>query len=98
MLLNCALAILATYRIARMLAMEDGPFDLFAKTRELLDAKQETWIGRGVNCPLCIGFWVAGVFALLLAHDAPDMGRSGVILAWFAIAGGQTVLQMVIEK
>lgn len=93
------LAILATYRVARMLAIEDGAFDLFAKWRALADPQsaQETWYARGVNCPLCLGFWVALLFALLLAHQDPAMGRSEIILAWLGIAGAQTLLHVLAE-
>lgn len=91
-------AVLATYRVARMLALEEGAFGIFATIRERFDPQQETWLGRGLNCPLCIGFWVALVFALLLAHQNTTMGRSETLLAWFAIAGGQTALHLLIRE
>lgn len=44
-----ALAILSTYRLARMLALEDGPFDLFTKWRAMADptGEQSNWYARG---------------------------------------------------
>lgn len=88
------LAILATYRVARMLAMEEGPLGIFAKFREHIDPQQTTWIGRGINCPLCIGFYVAIVIAILL----PFATWSELILQWLGIAGGATILHLVLES
>src|SRR5262249_55240931 len=53
------LASLATYRLARMVASEEGPGGVFVKLRGVLDADQQTWFGRGMNCQLCVGFWLA---------------------------------------
>lgn len=86
-LLAIALAMLATYRAARMLAQEDGPFDLFSSLRDW--AGQRNWIGRGLHCPLCIGFWIALPAALLC--EPPTL--MWLVLAWMGIAGGQVVLQ-----
>lgn len=85
-----ALAILATYRAARMLALEEGPFALFDRWRNLF--LNDTWVGRGVRCPLCLGFWLAlpaAVAALLLDRTLP---AEAALLVWLGIAGGQAVL------
>lgn len=97
-MLSYVLAVLASYRIARMLAMEEGPLELFARVRERFDSDQKTWLGRGLNCPLCLGFWVSLAMALLLAHQDPTMHRSEIVLAWLGIAGAQTLLHLWIEK
>ena len=89
MILEIALSILATYRIALMFSTEEGAFGIFDKVRERFDPKQETWLGRGLNCPLCIGFWIALVFALFLPNP---------LLSWFAVAGGQVLLQKWTER
>ncbi len=79
------LSVLAVYRISRMLALEEGPFSVFARARSAVGGDtQETWLGRGVNCPLCLGFWIAGLLTLLLKEDA---------LFWLGIAGGAAFLQ-----
>jgi hypothetical protein len=74
-----ALAALAVYRAARMLADEEGPFSLFARLRGAVDPDQRTWVGRGLNCPLCIGLWLALPVALALSTDW--------LLWWFGLAG-----------
>lgn len=103
LVLIVGLAILANYRLARMVALEDGPFDIFATLRRLLDPEQKTWIGRGINCPLCVGFWGAALLAALVASinggelDAASHA-AWVVLLWLAIAGGQTALQKITER
>lgn len=97
-MLSYILAVLAAYRIARMLAMEEGPLELFARVRDRFDPEQKTWLGRGLNCPLCIGMYVSLAMALLLAHQDPTMHRSETVLAWLGIAGGQTLLHLWAEK
>ena len=96
-MINIILAIFATYRIALMLATEEGAFEIFYQIRARIDPEQKTWVGRGLNCPLCIGFWIAGLFALLIAHQDATVHRSEFVLIWFAIAGGQVLLQKASE-
>lgn len=78
------LMILATYRISRMVAFEDGPFDIFSLIRGIFDPDQKTWIGRGMNCPLCIGFWIAAAVVLMAGQFD--------LLTWFSVAGGAALL------
>lgn len=53
--MDLLLYVLAAFAIAWSLANEDGPAGLFAKARYILEPK----LGDGVNCPICVGFWVA---------------------------------------
>jgi len=82
------IAALAVYRVARMIALEDGLFDVFARSRGWVIGKfahfeQSHWVARGVQCPLCIGFWLALLGAVIINHWE----------WWLAIAGAQTLLQ-----
>jgi len=70
-----------------MIALEDGPFDVFSWMREKVG--QEYWYGRGMVCVLCLSFWISLPAALLT--ELP------VFLGWFGIAGGVTVLHLVLE-
>lgn len=98
-MLSYLLAVLAAYRVARMLAMEEGPFGIFERVRSALGGDaQANWLGRGISCPLCLGFWCSLAMALLLAHQDPTMHRSEIVLAWLGIAGAQTLLHLWIEK
>lgn len=83
--LTFILLALATYRLARMVASEEGPFGVFHQLRGRLDPDQRTWLGRGVNCPLCVGFWAAPIVLGLHALWPP-------LVWWLAAAGAATVL------
>ncbi len=50
---------LATFRLYRLVAIEEGPFGLSTKLRGIADPDQRTWIGRGMACAWCITFWIA---------------------------------------
>lgn len=86
-----ALAVLAVYRLAYMLAYEDGPADIFARLRER--AGQATWVGRGLHCVLCISFWLSLIAALFIANHPAVW-----LWFWFAIAGGVLVLHKVLYR
>jgi hypothetical protein len=97
LLLPLVLAILAAYRVAYLVAMEDGPFDLADALRGWVmrtwpPQKQnniliESWQARGINCPLCLSFWTAlpaGAGAVGWSWDLP--------LVWLGIAGAILVI------
>lgn len=90
------LSVFAVYRLARILAMEEGPFDVFAKLRGRIDPEQKTWIGRGINCALCLGFWISLAFAIALNWG--QVIAPPTLLDWLAIAGAQAALHLWIEK
>jgi hypothetical protein len=92
--LTLLLAMLATYRVARMLTQEDGPFDAFAQLRG--HAGQRTWVGRGIHCVLCVSFWVAAVVTVLLAATGMIAWRE-VWLVWPGVAGGAVVVYQVVR-
>lgn len=78
-----------------MLAMEEGPLGIFDAVRVRLDPEQKTWLGRGVNCPLCIGFYTSlAVVAVLL----PWSGWQLLLLYWFSVAGGMAALHLWLER
>lgn len=56
---------LATWRIARMLALEHGPGDVFERVRNRAAMNRRAWIANGFSCIACLSFWI-GLFASLL--------------------------------
>jgi len=88
------MASFATYRVARMLAQEDGPFDVFARVRGRVN--QRTWVGRGIACVWCLSFWVALVVACGLAWQGHLAWRD-VWLVWLAIAGASAAIYQVVR-
>lgn len=77
-------AVFATYRIAILLADEEGPLGLAVWMRGKLDPDQRTWLGRGANCRYCVSFWVALVVAWFARGMAFDLL---LVLWWLAVAG-----------
>lgn len=81
------IAILAAYRMGRMVAEEEGPGGVFTTLRGRFDPDQATWVGRGLNCPLCTSFWAALVVVVGLGL----LGSANIWampLDWMAVAGG----------
>lgn len=72
------LAVLATYRLTRVAYLEEGPFSIAKRLRDL-DPDGATWVGRGFGCPWCISFWVGpAMTALLVAGDVGLLVVSGL--------------------
>lgn len=86
---------LVTFRLARLLAIDDGPGDVFLRLRVTmggydLGPNREPVTSRGKMsiCPHCWGIYIASILALTIAHDPIEF----VIVA-LAIAGLQSFLQ-----
>lgn len=100
MILEFVIAILAVYRVALMVSSEKGPFAIFeglrgavAKAFPPKDGKQH-WLDQGINCPLCISFWLG--FAA-----APIVRPAGIyefIVIALAISGGAVVINLALSK
>jgi hypothetical protein len=76
----CA-ASLATWRLTRLLAREDGPWACIAWLRELAG---DTEAGALLDCFACLSLWVAVPFACRIVRAWPD--RVLVTLALSAAA------------
>jgi len=85
------LSILAVYRLAQLISLDDGPFDVFKRLRLLCGQiaykyKNLKTLADLVNCPYCLGVWFA-LFVVIALRPSPWW------LHWLAIAGGQAFLQ-----
>jgi hypothetical protein len=83
--LRILLAILSTYRLARLFTLEDGPGLIFTRLRIRLAARG-VFFSTLLSCPLCLGVWIA--FAV-----TPFVFWQSWVLIPFAIAGGQCALE-----
>lgn len=83
-LLICALA---TYRITRLVLIEDGPFDLALKLRGALDPDQKTWVGKGMACAWCVSFWIGPGVAYIATYTAGLILVSGLAASALASLG-----------
>ncbi len=87
------LALLGVYRLSHMIAMEDGPADMFATLRDR--SGQANWIGRGLHCVLCVSFWLAlGMVAWLIFTGLLSWQHWPV--TWLGLAGGCLVLHRLL--
>jgi len=90
-----ATAILASYRLANLIAKDEGPFHLFSFTRneaKIINPQSQFWssfwdsVSDGLECPCCVGFYTSVLCGLLILF--PSM-YGNIFLIIFAIAGGQ---------
>lgn len=84
------IAILATWRVAHLVAHEDGPFDLIVRIRAHAGAST---VGDLMDCPYCLSMWVAIPFAFTLAGSKPAW-----LAAWLAISGGASLLECYVQQ
>lgn len=84
------LAVLGVFFWARTIALMDGPFGLCAWVRERVDPLQQTWVGRGLNCPICVGFWIALIASGFLPYGTGPLW----LLTWFGLAGANALLHL----
>ena len=79
------LAIFATWRVAHLLAHEDGPWDAVLRLRVALG--NGAW-GRLLDCFHCVSLWVAAPVALAVARSPVEW-----LLAWLGLSGAACLLQ-----
>jgi hypothetical protein len=63
--LTFIIASLSIYRLARMIAEEDGPSFVFRRLRDRYTNDKRSF-DVGLRCVYCIGFWVALPITMLL--------------------------------
>jgi len=87
---SLVLGVLATWRLAHLLALEDGPFGLVVRLRRRLGDGR---LGQMLDCPYCLSLWIAAPLALLLADSL-----WGWVIAWWAISGGASLLERLGDR
>jgi hypothetical protein len=84
------IAILATWRVAHLIAREDGPFDIVVRLRARAG---DGVIGQLMDCPYCLSIWIAIPFAFMLANSI----LAGFV-ACLAISGGASLLECYAQR
>ena len=79
------LGVFATWRVAHLLAHEDGPWDAVLRLRVALG--NGLW-GRLLDCFHCVSLWVAAPVALAVARGPVEW-----LLAWLGLSGAACLLQ-----
>ena len=94
-----ALVILATYRAAQLIAVDDGPFEVFQRLRVWAGVrahKNAAWktFADLVYCPYCVGVWLAALLSMYLRP------RNFIewLVYWLATAGGQAALESLTTR
>jgi hypothetical protein len=84
---------LAVYVLAYSITNLDGPFDAFSRLRYLA-RKQDTWVKRGIHCPMCVSFWLGWLFALALPYQ--DYVQYAILA--LALMGVTVILTQVLDR
>lgn len=85
--LKFCVALLATWRVSHLFALEDGPFDLIARFRGWLGASP---LGGLMDCFQCLSMWVAVAPAFFLGGSWLE-----IVFEWLALSGGACILQQI---
>jgi uncharacterized protein DUF1360 len=80
-----ALASLATWRVAHLLAEEDGPFDAVVWLRARAGSGP---LGDLMDCFYCLSLWVAAPLSATTGRRARDLP-----LTWLALSGAACLLE-----
>lgn len=79
------LAALATWRLATLLAHDDGPWDAMLRLRR---AAGDGQFGRMLDCFRCVSLWVAAPLAFAVGRSPLEW-----LLAWLALSGAACLLE-----
>ncbi len=79
------LAVLAAWRVAHLVAHEDGPWGAVVALRVRAGPGG---LGRLMDCPYCLSMWAAAPLSGWMANSC----ATGVVL-WLAISGGACLLE-----
>lgn len=88
-LFRFVLAVLAVWRLTRLIAEEEGPWELCARLRKRLG--QGFW-GSLTSCFKCLSLWTAVPFAWFAGGTAGE-----TFVSWLAISGGAVLLQELLR-
>lgn len=84
--LTFGMVALAVYRLSVMLAMENGPFDIFENFRKRLP--RAGMLSKLFACPFCVSVWIA----LAGTPFLPFFGWGFFVVTWFALSGVAVLL------
>jgi hypothetical protein len=85
-----ALCALAVWRVAHLVAKENGPLGLIARLRTALGP---SILGRLMDCFYCVSFLVALSPALWISR-----GRIGFLIQWLALSAVASLLELATQN
>jgi hypothetical protein len=83
------LAVLATWRVTHLLALEDGPGEIIATLRLRLG---HSFLGKLMDCFYCMSLWVAAPLACCVMSKWSEWP-----LIWLALSGAACLLERPVE-
>jgi hypothetical protein len=81
------LAVLATWRLTHLVALEDGPADVFVRLRAGLG---RSFLGKLMDCFHCLSLWVAAPLAWWVGR-----GLWKWLVCWLALSGAACLLEKI---
>jgi len=84
------LATLGVWRLTHLLAVEDGPWKLFARLRARLASRMA---GELLKCFYCLSLWIAAPCAWFIGE-----GWGERLLLWPALSGGAILLERITDR
>ncbi len=87
---SLTLAVLATWRLTHLLAMEDGPGEIIATLRQSLGSG---FFGKLMDCFYCMSLWIAAPLACLAMNRWSQWP-----LLWLAISGAACLLERISDR
>lgn len=95
MVVALILAALATYRLARLIADEEGPWSVFSRLRDL--TPEQSNLRRGIECIMCVSVWAAAPVALWLGAFG-DIPWRLAPLTWLALSAVTVLIRKWEQK
>ena len=84
------LGAVATWRVAHLLAEEDGPADAVLRLRARAG---DGAIGQAMDCLYCVSVWVAAPLAVAVAPRRRDL-----VVTWLALSGAACLLEQATAR
>lgn len=97
-MIRLILAPFAIYRLAQLIALDNGPDKIFYNLRTITKEQSDIHGGRwenfdeAINCPYCLGVWFAFVTVFIVKYPTK---AGDFVLYWMGLAGMQAFLQSV---
>jgi hypothetical protein len=90
------LSVLASYRLAYLLTIDNGPGYIFLNWREIIKRKygENSWQYEGASCAICQSVWYAFIFSVYLAYLLGAIELQPLL--WLSIAGACVVLHWAV--
>lgn len=66
---NILMCWLAVFGCSVTISTLDGPFGWCKQLRDALGQHSQAWVRKGINCPICVSFWVAPLVILFFVPE-----------------------------